>query len=138
MEQLGQYFRVTGWVVLVLIVLHPGLLIYQRFRDGFGLPPGSYQSYVAPSMAWLTLLGTACLLIFLAFELRRRYGERSWWHFVAEAGDFAMLGIFYHGLQLGSQIHGWYRTVWWFYGITLVAILLYSYWQKYSPKKSTA
>src|SRR2546430_72150 len=45
---LKRYFKLTSFAVLVLICLHPGLLIYQRFRDGFGLPPGSYESYVGP------------------------------------------------------------------------------------------
>lgn len=129
---LHQYYRLTGFAVLALICLHPGLLIYQRFRDGFGLPPGSYESYVAPGLGWITLLGTASLLVFLAYEFHRVFGKRSWWHFVAEAGDVAMLAIFYHGLRLGQQLQfGWFRYVWWFYGITLTAVLVRSYTLKY-------
>lgn len=126
--QLKSYFRWTGYLVLLFIVLHPGLLIYQRFRDGFGLPPGSYESYVMPSMAWITLLGSVCLLIFLAFELHRWFGKRSWWKYVVYTGDAAMVAIFYHGLQLGSQTHsGWYKTVWLFYGVSLILVLGYNY-----------
>jgi hypothetical protein len=126
------FYRTTGYAVLVLICLHPGLLIYQRFRDGFGLPPKSYETYVAPSMAWITLLGTVSLLVFLAFELRRFYGERPWWHFVTEAGDFAMLAIAYHGLRLGSQLQqGWFKAVWLFYAVVLLGILCRSYYHKY-------
>jgi len=126
--ELAGYFRWTGYFVLLCIVAHPGLLIYQRFRDGFGLPPGSYETYVAPSVAWVTLLGSVCLLIFLAFELHRWFGKRSWWKYVVYAGDLAMLGIFYHSLRLGSQTHGgWYRIVWWVYGVSLIAVLLYNY-----------
>lgn len=129
---LGQYYRLTSFVVLVLICLHPGLLIYQRFRDGYGLPPHSYETYVAPGLGWITLLGTVSLLVFLAYELHRKFGERKWWHFVTEAGDAAMLAIFYHGLKLGLQLqHGWFRYVWWLYGITLVAVLIRSYSVKY-------
>lgn len=125
---LKDYYRVTGYFVLLLIVLHPGLLIYQRFRDGFGLPPHSYESYVAPGMAWITLLGSVCLLIFLSYELRRFFSKRKWWKYVVYAGDAAMIGIFYHSLRLGSQLQtGWFRTVWWFYGISLVMILAYNY-----------
>ncbi len=133
------YLKVVGWAVLALICLHPGLLIYQRFQDGFGLPPGSYESYVAPGLGWVTLLGTASLLIFLAYELYRFFGDRSWWHYVQTAGDLAMLAIFYHGLRLGTQINsGWFRWVWWFYGITLVAILARSYFLKYRHRKAKA
>src|SRR5262249_1332982 len=106
------------------------------FHDGFGLPPGSYEHYVAPGLGWITLLGTASLLVFLAFELHRWFSKKPWWHFIPEAGDFAMLAIFYHGLRLGSSLthQGWFRMVWWFYGLTLVIILLRSYYQKLQPK----
>jgi hypothetical protein len=127
----AEYFRFTGYAVLILIVLHPGLLIYQRFRDGFGLPPGSYETYVAPSMAWITLLGTLSLLVFLAYEFKRWYENLKWWKYVVSAGDIAMLAIFYHGLELGTQLHvQWFRYVWYFYGICLAAVLLV----KYLPK----
>lgn len=129
---LRQYYRITGFVVLALICLHPGLLIFQRFRDGYGLPPHSYETYVAPGMGWITILGTASLLVFLAYEFHRKFGKRPWWHFIAEAGDVAMLAIFYHGLRLGQQLQqGWFRYVWWFYGITLVAILIRRYTRRY-------
>jgi hypothetical protein len=125
---LKDYYRLTGYAVLVLIVLHPGILIYQRFRDGYGLPPHSYQSYVAPSVAWVTLLGSVSLLIFLSFELHRFFKDRSWWKYVTGAGDAAMIAIFYHGLRLGSQLQGgWYRYVWLFYGVTLIAAIIYKY-----------
>jgi hypothetical protein len=133
---LASYFRITGYIVLVLICLHPGLLIYQRFRDGFGLPPHSYESYVAPGLGWVTLLGTTSLLVFLAFELRRFYGKRPWWRFVADASDVAMLAILYHGLRLGSQLqHGWYRGVWLFYAVMLIAALVYKYATRYQASR---
>lgn len=128
----ANYFKITGWIVLALICLHPGLLIYQRFQDGFGLPPGSYESYVAPGLGWLTLLGSASLLVFLAFELHRLFGSRSWWKYVLVAGDMAMLAIFYHGLRLGTQTsHGWFHSVWWFYGLTLAIVLGRDYLLRY-------
>ncbi len=129
---LAPFFRWTGYAVLVLICLHPGLLIYQRFRDGFGLPPHSYETYVAHGLGWITLLGTASLLVFLAFEFRRVYGQKSWWHYVADASDFAMLAIVYHGLRLGTQLQrGWFHAVWLFYFVTLVAALIYKYVNRY-------
>ncbi len=125
---LAPYFRWTGYVVLVAIVLHPGILVYQLFHDGLGLPPRSYEHFVAPSLSWITLLGTVCLLTFLAFELHRWYGEKSWWKYIVSAGDLAMLGIFYHGLRLGSQLQaGWYHWVWLFYGVTLIGALVRKY-----------
>jgi hypothetical protein len=127
-SDLKTYFHYTESLVLACIVLHPGILIYMRFRDGYGLPPHSYETYVAPSMAWLTLLGSASLLAFLAFELHRWFGDKAWWRFVLAAGDIAMLAAFYHGLRLGSQLQGgWYHYVWLFYGIVLIGILGYKY-----------
>lgn len=140
---LGRYFTTTGWAVLILICLHPGLLIYQRLRDGFGLPPHSYMSYVAPGLGWVTLLGSASWLVFIAFEFRRWFGWRRWWHYVADAGDAAMLAILYHGLRLGTQLmHGWFRYVWLFYFVILSAVLIRKYvnryWQRPANLKSPA
>jgi hypothetical protein len=136
---LRSFFRYTGYAVLLLIVLHPGLLIYQRFRDGFGLPPGSYESYVAPGMAWITLLGSVSLLIFLAFELRRWFSKKSWWKYVLYLNDVAMLAIFYHGLKLGTQTHiQWFMKIWWFYGITLIAAIIHKYYVRIQQQRTTA
>jgi hypothetical protein len=128
-EVLAKYFRWTGYAVLVAICLHPGLLIYKLFRDGHGLPPASYESYVAHGLGWVTMLGTVSLLVFLAFEFHRVYGEKSWWHYVADASDFAMIAIFYHSIRLGSQLSvgGWFQALWWFYGAVLAVILVRKY-----------
>jgi hypothetical protein len=124
---LETYFRVTGYTILLVIVLHPGILVYQLMRDGLGLPPGSYERYLGP-LAWLAMLGTVCLLIFLAYELRRWFGRRRWWKYVANLSDLAMLGIFYHALRLGDQLQGgWFRWIWWVYGLSLVVILADKY-----------
>ncbi|HSX06438.1 MAG TPA: hypothetical protein VLG92_01825 [Candidatus Saccharimonadia bacterium] len=133
--KLDVYFRYTGYIVLAAIVLHPGLLVYQLFRDGRGLPPSSYEHFVAPGLGWVTLLGTASLLAFLAFELRRWFSAARWWKYIPVAGDMAMVAILYHSLRLGAQLQsGWFRFVWWFYGITLIAILA----QKYARLTTTA
>lgn len=125
---LRSFFSWTGYAVLVLLVFHPGLLIFQRFVDGFGLPPGSYKSYVAPGVAWLTMLGSVCLLIFLAFEFKRWFDNKKWWPYVLILNDIAMVAIFYHGLRLGSQIQiDWFKYIWWFYGITLILALAHKY-----------
>lgn len=136
---LHTYFRVTGYAVLALICLHPGLLIYQRYRDGYGLPPGSYESYVAPGLGWVTILGSASLLVFFAFELRRLFAKHSWWHYVTDASDAAMLAIVYHGLRLGSQLqHGWYHAVWLFYFFSLLAAIAYKYADRMTPRRAKA
>lgn len=128
----------TGYAVLVLILLHPGLLIWQLFRDGYGLPPDSYKNYVAQGSVWLVILGTISLLVFLAYELKPWFNDRKWWPWVARAGDVAMLAIFYHGLKLGSQTQaGWYQMVWWLYGVTLVASLAVIYYRDTKERVKT-
>lgn len=123
-----KFFSITGYIVLFAIVLHPGLLAYQRFRDGFGLPPGSETSYVAPGMAWIVVLAMVSLLVFLSYELHRWFQDRRWWKYVVRLSDAAMLAIFYHGLELGTQTHvPWFRAVWWFYGAMLLVALVINY-----------
>jgi len=124
----GRYYLWTSYAVLVAILLHPGLLAYQRYRDGFGLPPSSETSYVMPGLGWIVVLGMTSLLVFLAFELHRWFDKKSWWQVVPRLGDAAMVAIFYHGLRLGTQTHiTWFRTIWIIYGVTLILVLLYSY-----------
>lgn len=126
---LQNYFKFTGYVVLGAILLHPGLLILQRFIDGYGLPPKSYTSYVAPGKGWIVTLGSISWLAFIAFEFRRLFEKRTWWKYVLYAGDGAMVAIFYHGLQLGSQLQmGWYIAVWYLYGISLITVLIFKYY----------
>jgi hypothetical protein len=133
--QLLPYYRVTSWLVLARFLLHPGLMIAQGVRDGSGLPPGSYLSYVAPAQEWLTLLGSASLLLFLVFALKRWLSRYGWWKYVLLLNDVAILAVFYHGLQLGTTLQGgWFMRLWLFYGLTLVAALGYKYYQKWQSR----
>ena len=136
-KALHNYIEVTGWFVLALILLHPGLLELQLFKDGFGLPPGSVlNNYVAPTMKVFAVFGMVSLLMFLAYELRRWYEDRSWWKYVGYATDLAMLLILIHALKLGTSLqHGWLRGLWLFYGLTLVVAMTYIYVRKFSKPK---
>ena len=135
---LHTYFEVTSFVVLVAILLHPGLLAWQLWRDGLGLPPLSALHYVAPAFRWAILFAETSLLLFLAYELRRIFDKKPWWKYFGYATDLAMILIFFHSLRLGSQLqHGWLRDVWYFYGVTLLGSLIYIHGQKFfSPKKA--
>lgn len=139
-EILHAYIEVTSIAVLIALFLHPGLLIYQLWRDGFGLPPESFlRHYVAPGLGWVALLGTVSWFVFIAYEFRRKFSQHSWWQYVTYLVDAAMLAIFYHALRLGSQTHmGWFRMVWWFYGVSLIAALAYSYTKKLQTKQQPA
>ena len=138
-SDLRNYYSWTGYFVLFAILMHPGLLAYQRLRDGFGLPPRSETSYVAPSLSWVVVLGMVSLLVFLSFELHRWFQDRRWWRYVGTLVDLAMLAIFYHALRLGTQTHiGWFRWVWWFYGLVLVIVLLEKYLGRLFIRRSPA
>ena len=128
-KELASYFKITGIVVLASILLHPTILIFQLWRDGFGLPPESYlEHYVAPGGKIAVLLGSMSFVIFLLFELKAKFGSRSWWKFVDYAQVAAMTAIFYHALTLGSALQvDWYRTLWFIYGITFIIAVSYIY-----------
>lgn len=124
---LAKYFDATSAVVLALILMHPGLLIWQLWQDGHGLPPESYKEYVGPALYGAVIFGTIALVIFLLYEFRRLFGNAKWWRLLQYASDGAMMLIFVHGLRLGAVINsGWLKTIWFFYGFTFLVALLYS------------
>ncbi len=128
-QSIKVYFEATSLIVLFLILLHPGLLIIQLWRDGFGLPPESYlENYVAPSLKWAAMLGVISLVVFIAFELRHWFDKKNWWPIVSYASDAAMAAILVHGFKLGSHIQGgWFKYVWFFYAATLAICLMIKY-----------
>lgn len=122
------YSKFSSLVVLILILLHPGILITQLYKDGFGLPPQSYLGVYAEAKLALAF-GSISLVIFLLFELHRKFKNRSWWKYIDYLQIIAMGLIFVHGLSLGRELSvGWYRTVWYLYGFSLIAAILYNYW----------
>jgi hypothetical protein len=123
------YFEISSLAVLALILLHPGLLWWQLWRDGLGLPPQSYLTvYAEPAYKFALLLGSISLMLFIAYELRRLYRQRPWWRFVQYGSDAAMLLVLYHAATLGSHLQaGWYRYIWGFYAVSLIMSLVYRY-----------
>lgn len=131
------YFSSTSLVVLALILLHPGLLILQLWRDGFGLPPNSYlEHYVAPTLEWAALLGSVSLLVFLLFELHRWFADRPWWKYIGYASDVAMIAILIHGFRLGQHLQaGWFQVVWLLYALSFAASLIILHFPASKTKK---
>lgn len=128
-QVLRTYFTITSSIVLALILLHPGLFVFQLWRDGFGLPPTSYLNYYTQTASHVALiLGSINLIIFLSFELHRKFRNASWWKYIEFANVLAMFAIFYHALRLGrvfSEV--WYTNLWFSYGILLVVAIVYKY-----------
>lgn len=136
---LKNYFEITSMAVLAAILLHPGLLAWQLWRDGLGLPPGSELNYVSENMKASVILGMTALALFLVYELRRVYDQKSWWKYVQYASDAAIMLIVIHSLRLGTHLQtGWFKTVWFFYSITLVGALIYTYAQKAKKNDMTS
>lgn len=131
------YFKITSIAVLFLILLHPGILIASLYKDGFGLPPFSYlKVYGEPFMKVAIMFGTISLVIFLIYELHAKFKNKPWWKYVEYAQVLAMFFIFYHGLTLGRELSvGWYRLVWYFYGLSLIAAVIFNYWYDIKVKR---
>lgn len=129
---LRQYFTLTSWIVLVLILLHPSLFIVQLWFDGFGPPPFSYLSVYTALASQIALgLGTLSLLAFLSFELHRKFRSVSWWKYIEYLNVAAMLAIFYHGFTLGGELAvGWFQIVWLVYLATFIGAVGYTQVQK--------
>jgi hypothetical protein len=132
---LKRYFEYTSLAVLIFLLLHPGLLVWQLWRDGAGLPPASAVNYVEPALKISVISGIIAWIVFLAYEFHRKYGDRQWWRFVGYASDVSMLIIFVHGLRLGSHLQeGWFKNVWYLYGVTLLATLFYLHYMRLTAK----
>lgn len=134
---LRTYTRVTGIIVLALILLHPALLYSGLFEDGLGLPPFSaLAAYTTSGTRAALVLAWLSLPIFLAFEFKRRYGSRSWWRSIEYANMAAMLLIFFHAFLIGGElVSGWFRLAWIGFGWLLVMSFVYNYWYDKQRRK---
>lgn len=138
-KHLKAYFEITSLAVLAAILLHPGLLAWQLWRDGLGLPPASEINFVGSDMKGAVIIGLISLVIFLAYELRRKFDQKPWWKYVQYSSDGAILLIVLHSLRLGSHLRlGWYLGIWYLYAISLVVALAYIYLDKIDAPKVDA
>lgn len=128
---LQSYFEITSLIVLAAILLHPGLLAWQLWRDGAGLLPASELNYVRPALRGAVVLGMIGWVLFLAYEFRRKYQAKNWWKYVQYANDMAMVLIFLHAFRLGnSHWPQWFKGVWFFYALTFGLALFTIYYAK--------
>lgn len=126
------YSKVSGIVVLVLILLHPGLLAYGQYVNGAGLPPGSLYAYVGEAGKLAITLGITAWILFLGYDLVEKYKDKpavkkNWW-LVNLTQSAAMIFIFIHALQIGSDLQtGWFRTYWMTLGILLTPMIIHTH-----------
>lgn len=129
---LRTHFRITSYVVLFCILIHPFLLEFQLYLDGFGLPPQNLLVVYTGGLERLAILaGVVALTCFLAFEFHRLYKDRSWWKYVEWANIGAMVLILWHGFTLGGELRmPWFLIVWTLYAVTFAAAVAYTGYHK--------
>jgi len=119
------YAKVTAYIVLASILLHPGLLALAQFQNDAGLPPTSFFNYLGDASRIAVLFGSISLIIFLSFEYFDRARNKDW---VKKAGlwisisqSVAMILIFVHALRIGGNLNtDWFYAVWLAYGALLI------------------
>lgn len=129
---LKRYYSWSALAVLGALLLHPGLLMWQLWRDGVGLP----INYVAPDMRLFLILGQIAFLLFIAYEFHRKFESRSWWHYVERASDLAMILVLVHGYQLGKdRLPDWFMALWLVYGAAFLFAIAHSTVHRYRLTK---
>ncbi|MBP9822301.1 MAG: hypothetical protein KBC81_02585 [Candidatus Pacebacteria bacterium] len=124
------YLPASRVIVLVALFLHPGLLAWEQWRGGLGLPPASFFTYLGPTMGLGIKLGILAWLGFMLFELQYWYRGRPWFKWVGVASDVAMVLIVFHGAIVGGEIEiPWFHALWIFYGATLLVSIGYYYYK---------
>ena len=117
------YLFATRYIVLFALLLHPGLLALQLWREGFGLPPMSWLSFIGPDLQWAIIVGLCAWLAFLLFELHRWFRGKSWFRWIVLANAGAMVAVVIHVLYVAEPL-GWFRNLWYLYGISLIIFLI--------------
>lgn len=119
------YSKVTAYIVLASILLHPGLLALAQFQNDAGLPPASFFSYLGDASRIAVMFGSISLIIFLSFEYFDRARDKAWvkkanlWISISQS--IAMILIFVHALRIGGDLNTeWFRAVWLAYGLILI------------------
>lgn len=135
------YSEVTRVFVLACIILHPGILFYNQFQNGFGLPPGSAVAYVGEPLKIAIYMGTLSLAIFLSYEFFDRAKDKAWvknnWRWVSLSQAVAMILIFVHALRLGGDLgEGWFRITWFVAGLLLLPCFYIILKHDFGPKTS--
>lgn len=119
----SSYYKITGNIVLVLILLHP-ILLFSKMAA---------YDYVAPDNKVFVNFGLLALVIFLVYEVIERLKSSSFVKnnqaYIAAANRIGFILVFFHGLQLGQHLQtGWLRGLWIFYGLSSLAYFVYAYY----------
>ncbi|MCA9332951.1 hypothetical protein KDA00_03690 [Candidatus Saccharibacteria bacterium] len=119
------YARISGYLVLLLIILHPTLLAWSQWEFTNKLPPTSFYNYAGKSLKLFVFMGAVSLVLFLSYEVLERFKEKSIvkknWKWISLSQVIAMTLIFMHALKLGNITSNVYFQLYW---IILGAILI--------------
>ncbi len=124
------YDKVSTWLVLGLILLHPGLLGWQQYRLFGVLPPDSFYTGIAENLEPFVAIGALALVLFLIYEvvhrLRQKQSIQKIWGWISLSQLLAMVLIFVHGLQVGQIVLSGWMIGWWIILGVLLLPALYS------------
>ncbi len=119
-----RFVRITASLILICIIAHPLLLIMSpivTFNDLL-LRGGLY--------IWLGIIGWLLLIIYdlsKPFKKKNDFFVRHW-RKVLVISNIGFLTIFFHSLQLGSDLQlAPLKYIWIFYGITAIISIVYTY-----------
>ncbi len=139
------YSKISGVIVLFLILLHPGLLAISLYQNTGSLPPTSFLSYVGSNMALAVIIAELALLSFITYEFLERAKNRPsfnrYWFWISLSQVVAMIFIFVHSLMLGRNLmSGWFQFYWIILGALLIpcfGLILRSEWNSARISKQT-
>jgi len=127
------WYKATGNVVLVLILLHPALLVFESAKEG--LKPLDYVG--ADNLKYL-LLAYFALASFLLYEVADRLQSSKFWKKNFDAvkilSILAMLAIFAHSFGLGQNLQeGWLQAIWLIMLVGFIVFVIDSFTFKPKP-----
>ena len=133
------YGKLSAYLVLLFLLLHPGILAFLQYRNNQGLPPESFINYVGESLAIAVMMGSLSLIIFLSFEVFDRLKNvnlfKKNWKYISITQSLAMILVYVHALRIGTIVNGgWFQIVWFVCGITLLPCLYIIHKDEFSIK----
>ncbi len=119
------YSMVSGYAVLLLILLHPALIYWNLWTKQDKLPPLSVYSYVGSSLKLFVVFGSVALTLFLAYEVLERIKNRPlitrYWPWISLSQMLAMTLVFIHAVALGRTLGiSWFEFYWVILGALLI------------------
>jgi uncharacterized membrane protein len=129
-----RFVNITSTLIFICIILHPLLLIISPMvtLSNLLLHGGLY--------IWLGVIGWLLLLTYDAGKALKKYNffARNW-NKILLISTIGFLLIFFHSLQLGSDLQlNPMRSLWIFYGTTAILATIYTYGVKRLAARTTS